>query len=214
MKKIFITIVLLGLLMPTVYSQESSGQGFKPHSYYSLDWSISIPLGDFNEFISITSPAGGSFSGKYIIPQDIVLGFLIGWNNYYEKFARATYYFEDGLAVTASHYRYSYTIPFLFMMGYQFKPQNIISPFFTLGIGGDYMEQHIIIQNWDFYDDQWGFVLTPEIGALIKFGPFSHWGAEIKANYWFNTNSFSFGNKDYNLMQGINLSVGLSYLVR
>ncbi len=46
----------------------------------------------------------------------------------------------------------------------------MISPFVGLGIGGDYMEHHLMIQEYDMYEERWDFSLNPEIGALAKFG--------------------------------------------
>ncbi len=215
MKKNIITLALICCLFTCASAQEKpESSGYQPRSIYTLSWNISIPVGDFSRFISVTSPMGGSFTGRYFVFDNLTLGFEVGWNNYYEKFPRKTYYFDDGLAITASHYRYAYMVPFRFNTLYYFTPEKMISPYIGLAVGGNYMEQHVILQNWDIYDSEWGFLLTPELGALVKFGNYSRWGIDVKASYWFSTNSAEFGNEKFNLMQGINFNFGICYLVR
>jgi hypothetical protein len=214
MKKIFLAIAVTVLVSGILQAQDREMMGYKPHSYYSFSWNISIPAGDFNKWVSIASPAGGMFSGQFILHKNIGFGFDIGWNNYYEKFDRQTYYGDNGTALTAAHYRYAYMLPFKADVSYYFLPSNIFCPYIRVGIGGDYMEQHLIVQDVDIYDTNWGFLMSPEVGAFIKFGPYSNWGADFRAKYWFNTNSFSFGEKKFDMMQGIDFSIGLAYLVR
>ena len=57
MKKI-ITIIAMALLVPGfLQAQEKEMQGYKPHSYYSFGWNLSIPIGDFNKWVGIAAPA-------------------------------------------------------------------------------------------------------------------------------------------------------------
>jgi len=203
------------LLSVSMVAQETtSGPDFKPRSLYSLTWAVSIPLGDFNRFIHVTSPLGAGFSGKYFIKDKLALGFNAGWNGYYEKVNRQTYYFEDGLTITAAHYRYSYIIPFEFTSHFFFSPGKLVIPYVGLALGGNYMEEHIIVQDWDFYNNQWGFQVSPELGAIVKFGTASHWGVDLRASYWLTTNFFEFGGSEFNLMQGLNVNFGVVYLIR
>lgn len=214
MKKAIIILIISATWIIVRAQEPKTAPGFQPRSFYSLEWNVSIPVGDFGKFISITSPTGGSFSGRYFVFDNLTIGFDVGWNNYYEKFPRRTYYFDDGLAVTASHYRYAYMVPFRFLTDYFFSPDRLVSPYVGLAIGGNYMEQHIILLDWDIYENQWGFLIAPEAGAFVKFGNFSHWGINVKAAYWLSTNSFEFGNDKFKLMQGINFNFGICYFIR
>jgi outer membrane protein W len=110
---------------------------------------------------------------------------------------------------------YAFIIPWEVGTYYYFTPTGIADPYVGLTLGGDYMEEHILIQEYDIYKTQWGFIMSPAVGVLIKFGRYSHLGANVSARYWFNTNSFSFtSNKTYDLMQGLNFNIGLCYLLR
>jgi hypothetical protein len=215
MKKKYLTILLALLLAVSVRAQEKAASGYNPTSVYSLSWSLSIPLGSLNDFINNVSPAGGNFTGRYFLKKGFVVGFEFGWNNYYKEYPRNTYYGSDGLAITAIHYTYAFVIPWEVGAFYYFLPASIVDPYAGLSFGGDYMEEHVLVQEYDIYNTQWGFILTPEAGVMIKFGKFSHWGANVSAQYWFNTNSFSFTDmKTYSTMQGLNFNVGLTYLLK
>jgi opacity protein-like surface antigen len=90
----------------------------------------------------------------------------------------------------------------------------MISPYLGVGIGGDYMEHHLLIQEYDIYQTQWDFSLTPEIGVLAKFGRFSNWGALVAFNYKWTTNKISFYQTTSKDLSMLNLKVGLAYIIR
>lgn len=215
MKKIYLITIPALLLSLGLKAQEKAPAGFSPSSLYGLSWSISVPLGSFSTFISNVSPAGGNFTGRYFLKKGLAVGFEFGWNNYYEKHPRETYYDDDGLAITAIHYTYAFVIPWEAGVYYYFMPSATADPYVGLSLGGDYMEEHILVQEYDIYNTQWGFTMSPEVGVLIKFGRFSHWGATASARYWFNTNSFNFAGYDpFSIMQGLNFNLGLTYMLR
>ena len=215
MKKTYIAIVAALLLAVTVHAQEQAASGYSPTSLYTLSWSLSVPLGSFNNFINNVSPAGGNFAGRYLLKKGFAVGFEFGWNNYYKKYPRNTYYGPDGLAITGIHYTYALLVPWKVGAYYYFLPSGIADPYVGLSLGGDYMEEHIMTQEYDIYNTQWGFTMSPEVGVLIKFGKYSHWGANISAQYWFNTNSYNFTDyKTFSTMQGLNFSIGLTYMLR
>lgn len=215
MKKIFTVIPTTLLLVATVQAQEKAASGYPPASLYTLSWTLSVPLGSFNDFMNIVSPAGGNFAGRYFLKKGLSVGFEFGWNDYYKKYPRNTYYGNDGLAITGIFYTYAFTVPWKAGVYYYFIPAAIAGPYLGLSLGGDYMEEHILIQDYDIYNTQWGFTMSPELGVLIKFGRNSHWGANISAQYWFNTNSFNFTHTEtYSTMQGLNFNIGLAYLLK
>jgi len=215
MKKIFFGIMSALLLTVTVQAQEKAASGYSPASLYTLSWTPGVPLGSFNNFINTVSVAGGNFAGRYFLKKGFAVGFEFGWNNYYKKYPRNTYYGNDGLAITGIFYTYAFVVPWKVGAYCYFLPASIADPYVGLSFGGDYMEEHIMIQEYDIYNTQWGFTMSPEIGVLVKFGKYSHWGANVSAQYWFNTNSFSFTDyKAYSTMQGLNFNIGLTYLLR
>ena len=215
MKKLYLAISTALILALAVRAQDKTASGYSPAALYSISWTLGVPLGSFHSFMSNVSYAGGNFVGRYFLRKGLAAGFEFGWSNYYKKYPRMTYYGNDGMAITGTSYTYAFVIPWKAGAYYYFLPASIADPYAGLVFGGDYMEEHIIIQEYDIYNTQWGFTMSPEIGVLIKFGRYSNWGANVSAQYWFNTNSFSFIEmKPYSTMQGLNLNVGITYILR
>ena len=171
-------------------------------------------MGDFSEFIYSASVSGGNFSYHYIFNNKLALGFDAGINGYSQKKTRQTFVdTANGFAITASHYNYVNSIPVKFVISYYLSPEKIICPYFRIGLGTNYMVEHLIIQDFDTYKSNWGFLFSPEAGINARFGRFSRFGMNLAFSYWMNTNKFSFGYKEYSNLQGININLGISYLL-
>jgi len=94
---------------------------------------------------------------------------------------------------------------------YHLKPAALVSPYIAVGIGGDYQENHLLVQEMDIYEDTWNFLLAPEIGTLIRFDKGSSWAVRLGVNYTFTTG----GIESLNLknFQAVNFIVGVAYTV-
>jgi hypothetical protein len=71
-----------------------------------------------------------------------------------------------------------------------------------------------MIQEYDIYEDRWDFSLTPEIGTIIKFGPFSSWGAIVAANYKWTTSNIEFYQEKSNNLSMFDIKIGLVSIIR
>ena len=216
MKKIVLIITVLVCLSGMVQSQDQpSSIGFKPSSYYTFSWNTTFTTGDFNKWVGNASPAGFDLGGRYFINGGLCAGFNISWQRVSEAYGYQTYYGDNGTAITATNYRFTWMVPFQAVVAYHFMPEKMISPYVGLGIGGDYMEHHLLVQEYDLYKTRWDFSLTPEVGALMKFGYFSQWGALVAFNYKWTTNKIEFTNNvKSGDLQMLNLKVGLVMIIR
>jgi hypothetical protein len=215
MKKAVTILMLLVLTWGVIQAQENSAAGYKPHSYYTFSWNNTFTLGDFNKWVSRPSPAGFDIGGRYFIMKGLTAGFNVSWQRVSKDYDAQTYTIPDkGLAITAENYRFTWMVPFQAVIAYHFIPDKIISPYIGLGIGGDYMEHHLLIQEYDIYEDNWDFSLTPEVGALVKFGPYGQWGALVAFNYKWTTNKIEIYETKYSDLSMMNLRIGLAFIVR
>ncbi len=214
MKKIILTIALLALSFNFVQAQDMAVVGSAPSSYYPFAWNIIFPIGDFNKWVNKPGLPGFDFGGQYQIQNGLYAGFNIGWERVGKDYPAQTYYVPDkGVAITATNYRFSWLVPFQAVIAYHINPEKLFSPYVGLGIGGDYMEHHLLIQEYDIYEEQWDFSLTPEIGALIKFGQYANWGGLIAFNYKWTTNKIDFYETSLKNISMLNLKIGIAYLV-
>ncbi len=215
MKKVVMMFLVSLLFAGTMQGQEKPSVGFTPGSFYTFSWNTTFTLGDFHEWVANTSPAGFDLGGRYFLDKGLAVGFNIGWQRVGQLYGYQTFYDNDGSAITADNYRFTWMVPFQGVVAYHIAPGKLISPYIGLGIGGDYMEHHLLVQEIDAYNVRWDFSLTPEVGALIKFGNFSNWGALVAFNYKWTTNKIELyhdsKSKDLSML---NLKVGLCLIVR
>ena len=215
MKKIILFLAVFMLITGMVQSQEKPASlGFRPSSYYTFSWNTTFTMGDFNKWVGNASPAGFDLGGRYFINHGLVAGFNLGWQRVSQSYGYQTYHGADGTAITATNYRFTWMVPFQGVIAYHLMSDKMVSPYLGLGIGGDYMEHHLLVQEYDLYATRWDFSLTPEIGALLKFGFFSQWGALVAFNYKWTTNQIEGLDHTSKNLQMCNLKIGLSYIIR
>ena len=78
-----------------------------------------------------------------------------------------------------------------------------------MGLGALCAGQHIVIQDFDAWDNNWGFLMSPEVGMLIPFGYDNNWGANISAGYNWSTNKSTLGNIKVDDRQSFYFNIGL-----
>jgi hypothetical protein len=215
MKKIYSIIILGFLAMGIARAQEPAKLGFQPSSYYTITWNTTFPMGDFNDWVNQPSPAGFNFGGRYMVKSGLTVGWELGWQRVSEIYDNETYTIPDkGIAINAENYRFTWIVPFQAVVAYHLMPEKTISPYLGLGIGGDYMEHHLMIQEYDIYKTRWDFSLTPEVGILAKFGAYSNWGALVAFNYKWTTNQIELYQTTSKNLQMLNLKVGIAMIIR
>jgi opacity protein-like surface antigen len=215
MKKIVSFIIISVLALGTMQAQDKPGTGYMPHSYYTFSWNQTYTLGDFNKWVDKASLAGFDIGGRYFVMKGLTAGFNISWQRVSADYTNQTYTIPDkGIAITADNYRSTWMVPFQAVVAYHFIPTKMISPYIGLGIGGDYMEHHLLIQEYDIYKEVWDFSLTPEVGALVKFGPYSNMGAIVAFNYKWTTNKIEVYETTSKNLSMLNLKIGLAYIIR
>jgi opacity protein-like surface antigen len=216
MKKILLILTVFILMTGMAQSQDKpSSLGYTPSSYYTLSWNTTFTIGGFKDWVGNASPAGFDIGGRYFIKGGLAAGFNFAWQRVSQIYDFETFYGENGQAITATNYRFTWMTPFQAVIAYHLMPEKMFSPYVGLGIGGDYMEHHILVQDKDIYKTRWDFSLTPEVGALVRFGNFSQWGALVAFNYKWTTNQIEFGkNFDTGNLSMLNLKVGLAMIIR
>jgi hypothetical protein len=216
MKKIFIILTALIFMTGIAQSQDKpASAGFKPSSCYTFSWNTAFTTGDFNKWVGNASPAGFDLGGRYFLHGGLVTGFNISWQRISQSYGYQTFYGTDGSAITATNYRFTWMVPIQAVIAYHLMPDKVFSPYIQLGIGSDYMEHHLLVQEYDIYKTRWDFSLTPEIGALMKLGNYSHWGILVAFNYKFTTNKIElYNDRTSENLQMMDLKVGLVYFIR
>jgi hypothetical protein len=133
----------------------------------------------------------------------------LSYNNYHQKIGKQIYKPTENMAINAAQYRYTQAFPLKAQVKYFFSQNRFIKGYAGLGLGALSAGQHIIVQDLDSWDNNWGFLVAPEIGVLIPFGIDSPFGANLTAGYNFSTNKASLGNVSSDNRQSFYFNVGM-----
>jgi hypothetical protein len=171
---------------------------------WHANWEFGMPVG--NNFVTNFCALGFDVGYAKYIKDDLSVGLQMGWNNYYEYASRKTYEFAGG-AATTDLYKYIYTLPITAFISHSFKVSENFVPFAKLGMGGQYSEQNLYYNIYETTNDNWGFVVAPELGAVVHFTKGNPWGLYASVKYSYSTNSYQ--NLNISSIQTLNFSVGL-----
>ena len=211
MKRIFL-ILAISLVCAGLANAQGYGNDMK--QIYSINYQVNVPVGSSRNFVSNMNFEGININWAYFVTGNVAVGLDLGYNNYHQKFSQRVYKPNENTAINAAQYRYTQTFPIKAQVKYFFNPYNMmVKPYAGLGIGALSAGQHIVIQDFDAWNNNWGFLLSPEVGVLIPFGVGSDWGANITAGYNWSTNKSTLGGIKIDNRQSFYFNIGL-YLAK
>ena len=199
MRKIVLAIVLFSAI-----GFKSNAQG-SSDLQLSLNYNIGIPIGEFNEYIGIASFRGMNIQLDYYMSDKLSIGGSIGWNGFYQKKDRESYY-RDNVALNGVRYNYLYQLPLYLKVQYILNDERSIMPYIALSAGAHYIEQETYIGYVGIADEFWKFGVAPEVGALALLGQ-SGWHFKLAAAYhitFYNENNI-------NTLQNLGINLGFNY---
>jgi len=203
-RKIFSLLIISFLGILNVNAQ--GGHGFD--NLFTFAWDITIPMGD--KFVDHTSLAGGKIEYRKMIDHNFSLGLDVSWNSNDEYVSTSTYHLDENTDVTTDLYKYLYTLPLAVTAHYYFNGSGIFQPYAGLGVGALYSTPRLYFNIYQFEEENWGFLLRPEVGTVIKFDPASEMGALVAARYSISTNQEPKLRIDN--LQSLGFQVGLVWL--
>ena len=155
--------------------------------YYStVNYGISVPLGDTRDFISNTSFRGFSFEFGRFFTGEISVGFLFAWSVLNESFPRDTYEFED-LTLTGNLYRYINAFPLMAVGRYYFSPDSKFRPYLGLASGAYVINKVSDFGVHRFENKNWHFGLAPEAGLIIGISAEAYFNLGARYNHAFKS---------------------------
>jgi hypothetical protein len=201
-RKLFISMITMAAAL--VVSAQGKYYPAFSDELFGLSWDINIPVN--NNFTNKTSLDGFQMDYRKMIKHDLSVGLEINWASYEQYYPRKTYQIPSG-AVTTDFYSYLYTFPLAVNAHHYFHVSNMIFPYAGLALGATYSEMKLYYNTYVTSDYNWGFLIRPELGAIMKFSENSSWGLLIGARYNYSTNSQS--EFKINGIQSIGFELGL-----
>lgn len=197
MKKIIACAAFsLAFFTQTAYSQQPG--------YVSFQYATGFGVGDLGEYISAPSFRGTLVEYRKPVQDNLLVGFDLGWNVFYEKLDYATYTIGTE-SLSGIQYRYQNEIPILISADYLLSIENAFKPYVGLGIGTMYTERSTDMNLYRREQNPWHFAVKPEVGFLYELS----YSTSLKfgAKYYYG---FKSGNLDE--PQGyISISAGLAF---
>lgn len=183
MKKIY-TIIIAILVAATSFAQSSH----RITQIYSLSWQSSLPLGSSADFIPSMGLNGADFNFGFFVTDNIAVGADFAWGYNQKSLGPEVYNVGDNTAIYAALYKTTQTIPMKAQVKYLFNPRGFVKVYASAGIGATSYTEYTQIQEYQFSNSSWGFLMSPEVGVYIPFGRDAQWGANLVAGYNWATN--------------------------
>lgn len=175
--KYLLSIIIALLISSASYSQ----------SLYSMNYTMSLGVGDQGDYINSASFRGFTFEGRGFISDQFSLGGLFTWSTFYEKLGGATY-IEGTTTLTGTQYRYINAFPILFTAHYYTSDDPYsVRAYLGGGIGTYKINKRTNIGVWSFEDRYWHFGFAPEVGVLFPISMDTKLNVSLKYHYAFKT---------------------------
>ncbi len=204
-------IILFGSIVSKAQTAGSTaGSAFD--NFFTFGWDVNIPMG--TKYVEETSFAGGKIEYRKMLANvdNLSLGFDFSWNSYHEYKSYQTYSYNATTDITTDLYKYNYTLPLAITVHKYFPSgKGVFIPYGGVGLGAMYSRPSLIFNIYELYEDNWGFLIRPELGTIIKFDPTSSVGAMIGVRYSFSTNKEEAFNIDNLESLGFNLGLCWTY---
>lgn len=167
MKTMYLSIAIAGFLFAIapvgLKAQERELQ-------LDINYSIGIPGSSFkNDAVSNTSYRGWTANLLYNITPGLSVGIGTGFQDFYQKYPRATYKLEGGGDVSAVLTNSIQTVPLLAQVQYRFMPGSAIQPYVGVGVGGNMVLYTQYLGETDNSKSSIKFAARPEAGLFVPF---------------------------------------------
>src|SRR5688572_1165599 len=168
----FNSILLSIAVMAGVNAWSQTSQTSQPtpafHNLVAFSWEISVPTD--NDYLNEESLSGWRLEYRKMIKSNFSVGLAISWNAF-DEYVNTKTYTRGSSAVTTDMVRQIYTVPMTAIGHYYLKTNSTrFQPYLGIGLGAEYADMNSYLNIYEVTEDNWGFVVRPEIGTLIHLG--------------------------------------------
>jgi outer membrane protein W len=175
--KYILSILVAMLISSATYSQ----------AIYSLNYTMSLGVGDQADYINAASFRGFTFDGRGFISDQVSMGGVFTWSTFYEKLGGVTV--TDGTTtLTGNQYRYINAFPMLLTAHYYTNNDPYSTrAYLGTGLGAYKITKRTNVGVWSVEDAYWHFGIAPEVGILIPINMDTKFNIGLKYHYAFKT---------------------------
>jgi outer membrane protein W len=204
MKIIVKSLLLIAVLVSLHARAQTEGSN---RDLVSFSWEMGFPSS--NKYLNESSLSGWRFEYRKGIKPYLSIGLGLSWNAFDEYIHTKTYTSSDSAkAITTDMIRQVYTLPITLTAHYYYPTKSkIMQPYLGVGLGGQYAENNTYMNIYSFNENNWGFVIRPEVGALFTFSPRSPVKALLGLGLNVSTNKYE--AFDINGWNHVTVNVGI-----
>lgn len=149
----------------------------------NIGYEMNIPSGSFRNYI--TNPAYKGFTAglAYPINDQVSLGIRVGYNDYYQKYARKVYNEGKGSAVSAVVSNSIQQIPILISADYTILKKGIIRPYVAAGGGMNLISFDQYLGEFDNPQSKVKPALFGDAGVYIPLSKYSSTAIKLGGGY-------------------------------
>lgn len=214
-RKLYILLIAAVCGTTSAQAQEPSGtinpssSSFIFDNFFFFAWDVTTPTGE--KYVDDFSFAGGTIGYRKMMDNNWSIGLDLSWNSYAEYLPYQTFHLNSQADITTDLYKYNYTLPMAVTLHNYFPVNGSFIPYAGLGVGAVYCRPSLFFNIYELYEENWGFLVRPEIGALIKFDPAGTAGLLVGVRYSYSTNQEEGFRIDDLQALGFNLGLCWSY---
>lgn len=191
----------IALALLVVFSFGAQAQDY----FWALTWDHSLPVGSTADEINNYSVRGIGLDNRWVYNERYSLGFYAGWHTMYEAKENITEITENGnTSFYGNQYRYINSIPLAVNAHYYFNPNDKVSVYAGVGLGGTWLNYRKELNLWAIVDKGWRFGWYPEVGIRV---PVNRTTKLLAAAKYQNAT----GRKDGPAFSYLNFNFGLSW---
>lgn len=158
--------------------------------HFNIDWQMNAPVS--TDFANKISGWGMNFEANYSLTPYWAVGGFINFhtNHRYEDTKTMQLPGSQTEYVTTDQQQSAYQLPFGVNVRYNFVPEGIghIRPYIGVKTGAMYAKNTTYLNSEGYYDNPWGYYVSPEIGLNIYPSSTGRFGFHLAGYFSYATN--------------------------
>lgn len=217
MKTLYKSILRATLLCTFIFSGSAAVKAQEEvmdNLHFNIDWQMNKPVS--TDFANKISGWGMNFEANYSLTPYWAVGAFINFhtNHRYEDTKTMQLPGSQTEYITTDQQQSAYQLPFGVNVRYSFVPEGIghVRPYVGVKTGAMYAKNTTYLNSEGFYDNPWGYYVSPEIGLNVYPRSSSRFGFHIAGYFSYATNqSKLYLGEDLNGQKNVGFRVGITF---
>lgn len=201
-------LIIIAISTMFLYCPNASAQKYDK-MHFSVGWQANAPFG--TDYTDNFNCWGMNFEINYDLNKDWTVGGFFNFNTNHNYIDRQTLYLSDTESMTTDQLRSLFQLPFGLSVSYNLWNNKVLKPYIGVKTGASYVKATTYYGTGGLYDKQWGFYVSPEIGAKIYPFRNKRFGLHVAGFYSYSTNKLQTLTTDISGLNNAGFRVGVLF---